>query len=288
MLQVQRGRNHSLGTAAQGGDRSAPRAGAECRVRRKHSAGPAAAVPARADADPVVAIRRGQDDARAQAAGAGRRRLPPFGFRDDPAAASQARSMASITISSAAPNSRRRRGAGAFLEWAEVFGNLYGTPIGRAWRRLLPRARCGLRHRLAGRAPARRARPADVVRVFILPPSRDALSQRLSARAADSPEVLARRLAGASEEMSHWAEYDYVIVNYDLDESLAALHRDPGGRTAEADAPSRTCRLRGATDERGLSGAGHLCDVPLRQPIERRARSPLPQAARTGGRNRRR
>ncbi len=65
--------------------------------------------------------------------------------------------------------------------------------------------------------------PDDTVRVFILPPSRRALEERLRTRAADPPEVVARRLAGAAEEMSHWDEYDYVIVNDDLAESLASL-----------------------------------------------------------------
>ena len=121
------------------------------------------------------------------------------------------------------PEFEARREAGEFIEWAEVFGNLYGTPGDsvetalRAGRDVVFDIDWQGARQLSERAPD------DVVRIFILPPSREALSQRLSARAADPPDVLARRLAGASREMSHWREYDYVIVNSDLRESLAAL-----------------------------------------------------------------
>jgi guanylate kinase len=63
----------------------------------------------------------------------------------------------------------------------------------------------------------------DVVRVFILPPSVGALSERLSKRAQDSDDVVRRRMEKASAEISHWPEYDYVIVNADLDSSLQGL-----------------------------------------------------------------
>jgi len=117
----------------------------------------------------------------------------------------------------------RQREAGAFLEWAEVFGNLYGTPRGTvedaldAGRDVVFDIDWQGARQLAANAPQ------DVVRVFVLPPSRPALEQRLNKRAADSPEVVARRLAGAAEEMSHWHEYDYVIVNDDLTSSLKSL-----------------------------------------------------------------
>ena len=121
------------------------------------------------------------------------------------------------------PEFEARREAGEFIEWAEVFGNFYGTPRDsvetalRAGKDVIFDIDWQGARQLSERAPD------DVVRVFILPPSREALSQRLRARAADTADVLARRLAGASEEMSHWQEYDYVMVNSDLDESLAAL-----------------------------------------------------------------
>ena len=116
-----------------------------------------------------------------------------------------------------------RRDAGEFLEWAEVFGNLYGTPKDSVETALGAGRDVVLDIDWQGARRLSQSAAADVVRVFILPPSRDALSRRLSARAADSPEVLARRLGGASREMSHWHEYDYVVVNSDLCESLAWL-----------------------------------------------------------------
>jgi guanylate kinase len=65
--------------------------------------------------------------------------------------------------------------------------------------------------------------PQDLVRVFVLPPSGQALEDRLRARAQDDSATVARRMAQASAEISHWAEYDYVIVNADLEASVAAL-----------------------------------------------------------------
>ncbi len=116
-----------------------------------------------------------------------------------------------------------KRAGGAFLEWAEVFGNLYGTPKAEIEAALA--AGCDVIFDIdwQGARQLATSAPDDVVRVFILPPSRRALEERLKARAADPPEVVARRLAGAAEEMSHWREYDYVIVNDDLAESLASL-----------------------------------------------------------------
>ena len=121
------------------------------------------------------------------------------------------------------PEFEARREAGEFMEWAEVFGNLYGTPRSSVEAALRAGRDVVFDIDWQGTRQLSASAPDDVVRVFILPPSRDALSQRLSARAADPSDVLARRLAGASEEMSHWQEYDYVIVNRDLDESLASL-----------------------------------------------------------------
>lgn len=116
-----------------------------------------------------------------------------------------------------------RREAGEFIEWAEVFGHLYGTPRNSIEATLRAGQDVVLDIDWQGARQLSLSAPDDVVRIFILPPSRDALSRRLSTRAADAADVLARRLAGASAEMSHWAEYDYVVVNCDLGESLAAL-----------------------------------------------------------------
>jgi guanylate kinase len=116
-----------------------------------------------------------------------------------------------------------RRRAGEFIEWAEVFGNLYGTPGEPVETALRLGQDVVFDIDWQGARQLSASAPDDVVRIFILPPSRDALSRRLSERAADPPDVVARRLASASQEMSHWHEYDYVVINRDLDESLAAL-----------------------------------------------------------------
>ena len=109
------------------------------------------------------------------------------------------------------------------LEHAKVFGNYYGTP------------RLPVENTLAqGRDVlfdidwqgtqqlAEKARD-DLVSIFILPPSWIELERRLFSRAQDKPSEINRRMAKAADEMSHWAEYDYVIVNRDLDQSVAAV-----------------------------------------------------------------
>lgn len=103
-----------------------------------------------------------------------------------------------------------------FLEHAVVFGHRYGTPK-RAVEDALAKGRDVLfdidwqgTQQLAQRAKD------DLVRVFVLPPSREELERRLRERAQDSADVVAKRMAKASDEMSHWAEYDYVIVNDDV------------------------------------------------------------------------
>jgi guanylate kinase len=115
------------------------------------------------------------------------------------------------------------RGQGELLEWAEVFGNLYGTPAGRV-KQLLEEGK-DILFDVDWQGAARIASllPADTVRVFILPPSAEELSRRIYARGTDAARVIESRLTAAGKEISHWAEYDYVIVNRDIQESLAAL-----------------------------------------------------------------
>lgn len=113
--------------------------------------------------------------------------------------------------------------AGGLVEWAEVFGNLYGTP-----RAPLEVGLAGGNDKLLdidwqGAASIAKAMPEDVSRVFILPPSRAELIRRIHGRGTDSDEVIAKRLAGADLEMAHWEHYDYVIVNRDIDASLDIL-----------------------------------------------------------------
>src|SRR6202158_6314123 len=112
---------------------------------------------------------------------------------------------------------------GAFLEHATVFGNRYGTPAA-AVEKMLGEGRDVLfdidwqgAQQLAQKAKG------DLVRVFILPPSRAELQRRLSERAQDSPSVVATRMAEADNEISRWSEYDYVIINDDVQKAEAQL-----------------------------------------------------------------
>jgi guanylate kinase len=103
------------------------------------------------------------------------------------------------------------------LEWANVFGNLYGTP-----RKPVETALDQGRDVLfdidwQGTQQLSQAMPEDLVRLFILPPAPDALRQRLIKRAQDSSSVIAKRMAEAAREISHWPEYDYVIVNDEIE-----------------------------------------------------------------------
>lgn len=112
---------------------------------------------------------------------------------------------------------------GELLEWATVFGNLYGTP-----RKPVEQALAGGHDVLfdidwQGTQQLRQRARSDVVSVFLLPPSAEALEARLHSRAQDSDEVIRGRMSRASHEMSHWAEYDYVVVNSDLDEAYSKI-----------------------------------------------------------------
>lgn len=112
---------------------------------------------------------------------------------------------------------------GDLLEHARVFGNCYGTP-----RVAVEDALAAGRDVLfaidwqGAQQLAQNARD-DLVSVFVLPPSVSELERRLRGRGQDSEEVIANRMAKASNEISHWPEYDYVIVNHDVDESIAAV-----------------------------------------------------------------
>ena len=110
----------------------------------------------------------------------------------------------------------------AFLEHADVFEYRYGTP-----REPVERALAAGRDMLfdvdwQGLPQIAQLAGDDLVSIFILPPSAGELERRLMARAQDSDEVVAGRMARAAGEISHWSEYDYVIVNTDLDESVAS------------------------------------------------------------------
>lgn len=117
----------------------------------------------------------------------------------------------------------RLKEAGDLLEWAHVHGNLYGTPRGPVMDALSAGRDVLFDIDWQGAQQLAASAPADLVRVFVLPPSATALGQRLHARAQDGAEVVARRLAAAGEEIGHWPEYDYVIVNDVVADSLSIL-----------------------------------------------------------------
>ncbi len=121
------------------------------------------------------------------------------------------------------PQFMSMRDGGELLEWAKVFGNYYATPRGAV------EAAIGQGRDLLfdidwqGAQQLKEKLPQDLVRVFILPPTAAALETRLRDRAQDAPDVVARRMAEAASQMSHWPEYDYVIINEDLERSTAQL-----------------------------------------------------------------
>ncbi len=112
---------------------------------------------------------------------------------------------------------------GEFLEHARVFDHYYGTP-----RLAVEAALDGGRDMLfdidwQGTQQLKEKGRDDLVTVFILPPSTRDLEKRLITRAQDSPDIVAQRMSKAADEMSHWAEYDYVVINRDIATSLTQL-----------------------------------------------------------------
>ncbi|TAV47843.1 guanylate kinase [Rhizobium leguminosarum] len=117
----------------------------------------------------------------------------------------------------------RLRDSDALLEWAEVHGNFYGTP-----REPVEQAMGEGRDMLfdidwQGAQQLQEKMSADVVSIFVLPPTMTELQSRLHRRAEDSEEVIQTRLANSRAEIAHWREYDYVIVNDDLNAALDAV-----------------------------------------------------------------
>jgi guanylate kinase len=121
-----------------------------------------------------------------------------------------------------APRFEQMVAAGAFLEHARVFDNYYGTGRGQLEAQLAAGHDVVLEIDWQGARQVRAALP-DCVSIFILPPSRAALEQRLKGRGTDTPEVIARRLADAVADMSHWREFDYVVVNDHFEQAVAEL-----------------------------------------------------------------
>lgn len=141
--------------------------------------------------------------------------------------------------------------AGQMLEHAEVFGNFYGSPSGPV-EQAIQEGRDTLFDIdwQGGQQIRRSALSKDVVSIFILPPSIADLESRLRGRAQDSDEVIASRMAQSRDEISHWAEYDYVIVNRDVDQAEAELKTILTAERSRADRqPALTDFVRGLNKE---------------------------------------
>lgn len=132
---------------------------------------------------------------------------------------------------------------GDMLEHAEVFGNLYGTPIAPVEEALQAGRDIIFDLDWQGGQQVRNSKLGqDVVSIFILPPSIAALEARLRSRAQDSDDVIASRMSQAKSEISHWAEYDYVLVNENIDTAEDEL------RTILSAERKRRVRLPGLTN----------------------------------------
>lgn len=109
------------------------------------------------------------------------------------------------------------------LEWAEVFDNYYGTPEQPVMDALAAGRDVLFDIDWQGTQQLRQKARTDQVSVFILPPSIPELERRLHSRAQDDYETIHRRMAKAADEMSHWAEYDYVVINRDIEQAFADI-----------------------------------------------------------------
>ena len=112
---------------------------------------------------------------------------------------------------------------GELLEWAQVFGHRYGTPRPPVETALEQGRDVLFDIDWQGTQQLREKADRDLVSIFVLPPSIPDLERRLRTRAQDSDEVIHARMAKAADEMSHWAEYDYVVINSDIDRTFAEV-----------------------------------------------------------------
>ncbi len=137
-------------------------------------------------------------------------------------------------------NFRELIARGEFLEHAQVFDNLYGTSRAFVEQRLDAGQDVVLEIDWQGARQVRQALP-QCVSIFVLPPSRAALAERLATRATDSTQVIERRLREAAADMSHYAEFDFVVVNDDFAQAVTDLRRIIAGDCA--DLSSKRARL---------------------------------------------
>ena len=115
--------------------------------------------------------------------------------------------------------------AGEFFEWAEVFGRYYGTPKSPVMEAVEEGRDVVFDIDWQGAQALAEQAPEDTVRIFILPPSLELLEDRLRKRGQDTPDVIKGRMERAKDEISHWHEYDYVIVNDDFARALEKLNQ---------------------------------------------------------------
>ncbi|WP_026358395.1 guanylate kinase [Aureimonas ureilytica] len=117
----------------------------------------------------------------------------------------------------------RLRASDALLEWAQVHGNFYGTPRAAAEQAMREGRDMLFDIDWQGALQLQEQAKTDIVSIFILPPSMDELAQRLMRRAEDSKETIAMRLKNACVEIERWRDYEYVVINDDLDRAFSAV-----------------------------------------------------------------
>ena len=117
----------------------------------------------------------------------------------------------------------RQRDSDALLEWAEVHGNFYATPREPAELAMSEGRDMLFDIDYQGAIQLRQKMPVDIVSIFILPPSMRELKERLKRRAEDQDAAIAQRLKNARVELEHWTEYDFVVINDDLDRAFAEV-----------------------------------------------------------------
>jgi guanylate kinase len=122
------------------------------------------------------------------------------------------------------PQFEKMRDSGELLEWAEVHGNYYGTPAKPVEKALAKGRDVLFDIDYQGTRQLYKRAASDVVSIFILPPSISEMKKRIRRRATEDDATLKKRLATAKHEVPRWVEYDYVIINDDLDEAFADIH----------------------------------------------------------------
>jgi guanylate kinase len=139
---------------------------------------------------------------------------------------------------------------GEMLEHAEVFGNLYGSPRGPVEAAMKAGRDTVFDIDWQGGQQIRQAMRDDVVSIFILPPSIAELERRLRSRGQDGDQVIAGRMAKSRDEISHWAEYDFVLVNRDVDATFADLQTIVQGQRLRRDRqPELSAFVRSLNEE---------------------------------------